>query len=78
MTTIGLRLDPELEEAIRALTSDGRTRNSVIREAVLHAYRESVREELRRETAMLAADPDDRAEALAIMADGRARPGGSR
>ncbi|MFE2751168.1 hypothetical protein ACFXGA_04110 [Actinosynnema sp. NPDC059335] len=69
MGTITFRPDTETEQALATLTSDGRSASAAIREALLLAAKVRQAEELREEALALAADPDDVAEARAVLAD---------
>lgn len=69
MATITFRTDEFVDEALRELTSDDRDRSTVIREAILDAWRSRQRERLRQESMAIADDPADRAEIRAIMAE---------
>lgn len=66
--TITFRADTETEQALATLTADGRSASSAIREALLLAAKARQAEELREEALALAADPDDVAEARAVLA----------
>lgn len=70
MATISFRTDPEVDEALELLT-DGqpRRRSRAIRDALLQVYHQRQAEQLRDESATLAADPTDAAEARAVLAD---------
>jgi predicted transcriptional regulator len=69
MSTITFRYDGEVEQALAELTSDGRERSQVIREAILTAWHAGQAAALRAEAEALAADPDDRAEARNVLSD---------
>jgi len=69
MTTITFRADDEVDEALADLTSGDRDRSQVIREAILAAWRLRQAERLRAEAEVVAADPDDVAEARSVLAD---------
>ncbi|ONI85640.1 hypothetical protein ALI22I_28130 [Saccharothrix sp. ALI-22-I] len=69
MGTITFRPDTESERALATLTADGRSASAAIREALLLAAKVQQAEELRAEALALAADPDDVAEARAVLAD---------
>lgn len=66
MSVITVRTDPEVDEALEALTADGSSRSQAVRMAIIEAARARVRAELEAEARALAADPDDRAEAQAV------------
>jgi Arc/MetJ-type ribon-helix-helix transcriptional regulator len=57
--TLTIRTDAEVERALEALTSEGRSRSEVIRAAILLAAREARRERMRAEADALRNDPDD-------------------
>jgi len=69
MTTITFRADDDVDEALADMTSGDRDRSQVIREAILAAWRLRRAEQLRAEAEAAAADPDDVAEARAVLAD---------
>jgi Arc/MetJ-type ribon-helix-helix transcriptional regulator len=69
MATITFRTDEEVDRALSDLTTGDRDRSQVIRDAVLAAWQQERAERLRREAEALANDPDDRAEARAVLAD---------
>lgn len=69
MTTITFRADDDVDQALADLTSGDRDRSQVIREAILAAWRLRRAEQLRAEAEAAAADPDDVAEARAVLAD---------
>jgi hypothetical protein len=69
MTTITFRADEEVERALADLVGGERDRSQVIRDAILAAWRARHEERVRAEAEALAADPDDRAEARAVLAD---------
>ncbi|MGH3949663.1 MAG: ribbon-helix-helix protein, CopG family [Pseudonocardiaceae bacterium] len=67
MSTITFRAGPEVDRALAELAADtGQDRSAAIRQAILDAWRTHRAERLRAEAAALAADPDDRAEILAV------------
>ena len=63
---VSIRLDSKAEEALGVLTRGGRSRSAAIREALVEAARGRSSAELREEAAAAAADPVDRAEAVAV------------
>lgn len=69
MTTITFRADDEVERALADLVSAERDRSQVIREAILTTWRLRQADQLRAEAQAVAADPDDVAEARAVLAD---------
>jgi predicted transcriptional regulator len=69
MTTITFRADDEVDRALAELASGERDRSQVIRDAILAAWRARRAEQLRAEAEAVAADPDDQAEARAVLAD---------
>lgn len=69
MSTITFRADDEVDRALADLTSGDRDRSQVIREAILAAWRARRDERVRAEAEAVAADPDDRAEARAVLAE---------
>jgi len=69
MSTITFRPDPETERALKELTADGRSVSAAIRGAILAAARVARYVRLRTGALALATDPDDVAEARAVLAD---------
>ncbi|NVI89192.1 ribbon-helix-helix protein, CopG family [Actinomadura sp. BRA 177] len=69
MSTITIRADEQTERALDELTEDGVDRSAAIREAIQEAAQRRRANKLRAEAESLAADPDDRAEAAAVLAD---------
>jgi predicted transcriptional regulator len=69
MTTITFRADDDVDKALADLTSGDRDRSQVIREAILAAWRTRQADRLRAEAESVAADPQDVAEAHAVLAD---------
>jgi Arc/MetJ-type ribon-helix-helix transcriptional regulator len=69
VTTITIRTDKAVDEALDALTSDNRSRSDVIREAILLAYREQRHARLRAEAEALRDDPEEVAAARAFAAE---------
>jgi hypothetical protein len=69
MATITFRTDHEVDEALMALTADRGDRSQAIRDAILTTWRLRQAELLREEAEAIAADPEDRAEARAVLAD---------
>lgn len=59
MSTLTIRTDSEVERALESLTSDGRSRSEVAREAILAAGRARRRAALRAEAERLRGDPKD-------------------
>jgi predicted transcriptional regulator len=69
MATITFRTDEDVDRALIELGAGERDRSQVIREAILSAWHRRRAERLRAEAEALAADPNDRAEARAVLAD---------
>ena len=69
MSTITFRTDAEVDRALADLSAGERERSQVIREAIIAAWHRQRDEQLRAEAEAIAADPDDRAEARAVLAD---------
>lgn len=69
MTTLTVRVDKEVEQALTDLTANGRTRSEVVRQAVIEAARTERRSKLRDTSRRLAEDPDDVAEMRAVQSD---------
>lgn len=66
MSTVTIRTDAKTDQALDALTRDGRSRSDAIRDAIMLAYRQESAARLRAEAEAAAADPDDLAEIRAI------------
>ena len=65
---ISVRLDAESAAALRLLEASGRTRSEAVRLALVQAAAQArSRSSLAAEAAALAADPADRAEAVAVQ-----------
>ena len=69
MSVITFRADDEVDHALAELSGGERDRSQVIRDAILAAWRARRDEQLRAEAEAIAADPDDQAEARAVLAD---------
>jgi hypothetical protein len=69
MSVITFRTDDEVDHALADLTQGDRDRSQVIRDAILAAWRTQREHQLRAEATAVAADPDDLAEARAVLAD---------
>jgi predicted transcriptional regulator len=67
MTVLTIELDPQMEAALADLTVAGDSPETVIRRAVLAAWRLRRNERIREQAEAIAADPDDRAEIMAIQ-----------
>lgn len=67
MATITFRTDENVDKALAELTSPEHDRSQVIREAILDAWRARRADELRAEAEAVADDPDDVAEARAVL-----------
>ncbi|MBS9534941.1 hypothetical protein KIH27_15215 [Mycobacterium sp. M1] len=69
MGTLTIRIDSEVEQALEALTSDGRSRSEATRTAILDAERAQRRARLRAEAEQLRDDPDDVAASRQLVAE---------
>lgn len=69
MATLTIRTDSELERALAALTSDGRSRSDAARAAILAAEREQRRVAMRAEAEALRNDPEDVAASRLLAAE---------
>ena len=69
MSTITFRTDEEVDQALAEMVNGDRDRSQVIREAIIAAWHRQRAKQLRAEAEAIAADPDDRAEARAVLAD---------
>lgn len=67
--TITFRPDDDALRALALLTSDGTTVSNALRSAVIGAARIRAQEKLRSESATLAANEQDRAEAAQVLRD---------
>lgn len=67
--TITFRLDEETARAIDALTRDGTSVSTAVRQALLAAAREHAHDKLRAEAEALSGDEEDRAEAARVLRD---------
>lgn len=67
MATLTIRIDEDVQKALDALTSDGRSRSEAARAAILDAERAQRRARLRAEAEALMNDPEDLAEVRAIQ-----------
>lgn len=59
MSSLTIRTDSQVEQALAALTSDGRSRSEAVRSAILEAERTQRRARLRAEAEGLRDDPED-------------------
>jgi hypothetical protein len=64
---VNFRTDERSEQALAELTADGSSISDAIRQALVDAVRLRRREQMRRESAEVSADPDDRAESRQIL-----------
>ncbi|HZI96219.1 MAG TPA: hypothetical protein VFD41_01690 [Actinomycetales bacterium] len=69
MSTLTIRTDHEVERALQALTSDGRSRSEAARSAILAAERTHRKARLRAEAESLRNDPDDVAASRELTAE---------
>lgn len=69
MPDITFRPDDDVLQALSVLTADGMSVSAAVRSALLGAARTRARQKLAAEAAVLAADPEDRAEAAQVMRD---------
>jgi hypothetical protein len=69
VATLTIRTDKDLERALTALTSDGRSRSDVARAAILAAEREQRRARMRIEAEALRDDPEDVAASRQLAAE---------
>ena len=67
MGTLNVRTDEAMETAIRTLAEEYGSRTEAVRYALLHTYKEKLIEQAKADAARAEADPDDRAEMLAIQ-----------
>lgn len=69
VASLTIRTDADLERALSALTSDGRSRSDAARAAILAAEREQRRARMRAEAEALRDDPEDVAASRLLAAD---------
>ena len=69
MSTLTIRTDPEVERALAALTSEGKSRSEAVRSAILQAERAHRRARLRAEAEALRNDTEDVAASHALAAE---------
>lgn len=69
MTVVTFRSDAETEALLAALATEGESRSDTIRQALRDAMRLRRREAIRAESKACLGDPDDLAEAQAVLAD---------
>lgn len=69
MSSLTIRTDPEVEQALAALTREGLSRSEVARTAILEAERAHRRAQLRAEAESLRDDPEDAAAARDLAAE---------
>ena len=69
MAVVNFRTDERAERALAELTADGSTVSDAIRQALVDAVRLRRREQMRRESLELSADPADLAESRRVLAD---------
>ena len=67
MTVVNFRTDEPTDRALAELTADGSTVSDAIRRALIDAVRLRRREQMRRESLDLAADPADLAESRRVL-----------
>ncbi len=67
MTVVNFRTDERTDRALAELTADGSTISEAIRQALVDAVRLRRREQMRRESLDLAANPADRAESRQVL-----------
>ncbi|GAB2957612.1 hypothetical protein GCM10023080_016460 [Streptomyces pseudoechinosporeus] len=67
MGTLNVRTDEAMETALSALVEEYGSRREAVRYALLHTYKEKLIEQAKADAARAEADPDDRAEMLAIQ-----------
>jgi len=69
MSSLTIRTDREVEQALDSLTHDGRSRSDAARMAILEAERSQRRARLRAEAEELRNDPDDVAQSQKLAED---------
>ncbi|HST48267.1 hypothetical protein [Jatrophihabitans sp.] len=67
--TITFRLDEDTARALEVLTQDGISISMAVRSALIDAARRQAKTSLRAEAEALAADEQDRAEAMQVLRD---------
>lgn len=69
MSTLTIRTDPDVERALDALTSEGKSRSDAVRAAILETERAHRRARLRAEAEELRNDPEDVAASRKLAAE---------
>lgn len=69
MTTVSLRTDPEVDKAFDVLGVTSGNRSRIMRQAILDAAENKIREQHRADADRLGNDPEDLAEATRIQED---------
>ena len=69
MSTLTIRTDPDVERALDALTSEGKSRSDAVRAAILETERAHRRARLRAEAEELRNDPEDVVESRKLAAE---------
>lgn len=67
--TITVRPDEATRRALAELTADGTKVSEAVRDALIEAAARHAKQRLRDEVAAVAADPDDRREAIRVLHD---------
>ena len=67
--SLTVELDGDARLALTVLTRDGSSASAAVRRALVRTAAAAMQEQLRDEAAGLAADEDDRAEALQVLRD---------
>lgn len=69
MSTLTIRTDSEIEQALESLTREGLSRSEAVRSAILETERAHRRARMRVEAEELAGDPDDVAASRELAAE---------
>jgi hypothetical protein len=69
MSTLTVRTDSTVDEAIGELTADGTSTSDAVRQAILETARRHYYDRMRAQAEVIAADPDDLAEVRAVRAE---------
>lgn len=67
MAVLNFRTDERSERALEELTADGTTASEAIRSALVDAVRLRRREQMRRESLEVLANPDEQVEARSVL-----------
>lgn len=69
MTSVSLRIDPEIDHAFSVLGVTSGNRSRIVRQAILDAAETKLREQERADAERIGKDPDDLAEVARVQED---------